>query len=262
MLVLERQKMILSQLKERGSVRVSILASEFNVTEETVRRDLDKLEEKGMLTRSHGGAVAVKEPQKEIPYWFREIAQEREKAVIAHSAIERIVEGDRIILDASTTAWHIAKRLRDMDLTVVTNSIRVAVALSEFEKIDVISVGGQLSKRSLSYVGPQAEDNMRSYHVDKLFLSCAGVDLERGLSDLSAEQASMRRCMLNQADTLYLLADHSKIGVKALSVIGDFEMFDEVITDGSAPESFIAAIRKNGTRVHVVNDQDNSIRGV
>ena len=102
---------------------------------------------------------------------------------------------------------------------------------------------------------------MKSYHVDKLFLSCAGVDLERGLSDLSAEQASMRRCMLNQADTCYLLADHSKIGVKALSVIGDFSHFDEVITDGKVPDEFVEGVRKSGTKVYVVNDQEKSTEG-
>ena len=91
MLVLERQKMILSLLEQDGSVRVSTLAGKFSVTEETVRRDLDKLEEKGLLTRSHGGAVAVKGPEKEVPYWFREIAQEKEKAVIAVAIPEALI---------------------------------------------------------------------------------------------------------------------------------------------------------------------------
>lgn len=252
MLVLERQKLIMNLLGEAGSVRVSDLAERFNVTEETVRRDLDKLEEQGMLHRSHGGAVAAKAREKEVPYWFREITREREKSVIAHRALERIQEGDRVILDASTTAWHIAKRLRDMELTVVTNSIRVAVALSEFEKINVISVGGQLAKRSLSYVGPQAEANMKNYHVDKLFLSCAGVDLDRGLSDLTEQQASMRRCMLGQADKRYLLVDHSKIGVKALAVIGGLDQVDELITDGRASGEFIEQLKNRGMAVDVV----------
>lgn len=254
MLVLERQKRILDKLERIGSVRVTELAQEFGVTEETIRRDLDKLEEEGALRRSHGGAVAAKERGKEVPYWFREITHEKEKATIAHYALELIQEGDRIVLDASTTAWHIAKRLRDMELTVVTNSIRVAVALSEHEKVRVISVGGILSPRSLSYIGPQAVENMSMYHVDKLFLSCAGVDLERGLSDLTDEQASMRRCMLKQADTRYLLTDRSKLGVKALARIAPLQAVDEIIIDERPEGTFVEEAEAMGIKVDVILD--------
>lgn len=253
MLVLERQKKILDKLELTGSVRVTELAVEFDVTEETIRRDLDKLAEQGVLRRTHGGAVSDKSRNREIPYWFREITHEREKTSIAHHALSYISEGDRIMLDASTSAWHIAKRLRDMDLTVVTNSIRVAVTLSELEKVKVISVGGVLAKRSLSYVGTQAEETMRNYHVDKLFLSCAGVDLERGLSDLTDEQASMRRCMIKQADRRFLLTDYSKIGVRAFSVIGACSLIDEMITDHLVPSGFIERARQQGMMVTVVH---------
>lgn len=258
MLVLERQKNILDKLERLGSVRVTDLAREFGVTEETIRRDLDKLEEEGGLRRSHGGAVALKDKGREVPYWFREITHEKEKATIAHHALELIQEGDRIILDASTTAWHIAKRLRDMELTVVTNSIRVAVALSEHEKVKVISVGGLLSPRSLSYVGPQAVENMRQYHVDKLFFSCAGVDVERGLSDLTDEQASVRRCMLKQADTRYLLTDSSKVGVKALAMIGPLNVVDDIIINEMPEGRFVEEARAMDIKVDVILEQQKN----
>lgn len=253
MLVLERRKAITKLLDDQGSVRVAALAARFEVTEETIRRDLDYLESEGRLRRSHGGAVSVQARDQEIPYWFREITHEKEKAAIARCALQYVEEGDRIILDASTTAWHIAKRIRDMDLTVVTNSIRVAVTLSELEKVTVISLGGQLAKRSLSYVGPQAEECMRGYHVNKLFFSCAGIDLERGLSDLTNEQASIRRSMLDQADRRILLVDHGKFGEKALSVVSGFDCIDEIVTNEEAPAETLAQLREAGVIVTVAD---------
>jgi len=257
MLVLERRKAITEVLNERGSVRVAELAVRFEVTEETIRRDLDQLEEEGRLQRSHGGAVAVMARDQETPYWFREITHEKEKAAIARCALRYVEEGDRIMLDASTTAWHIAKRIRDMDLTVVTNSIRVTVALSELDKVTVISLGGQLAKRSLSYVGPHAEENMRGYHVNKLFFSCAGVDLERGLSDLTDEQASIRRSMLNQADRRILLVDHGKFGEKALSIISGFDSIDEIVTDEQTSVETLAKFRETGVTVTVAQSRED-----
>lgn len=259
MLVLEREKVIMELLEQRGSVRVGELAGLFGVTEETVRRDLDRLEEKGVLRRSHGGAVPAQGRENETPYWFREVTQEKEKAIIAREALNHIAEGDRIILDASTTAWHIAKRLRNMELTVVTNSIRVAVALSEFDKVKVIAIGGQLARRSLSFVGPAAEESVRNYHVDKLFLSCAGVDLEHGLSDSTDEQASMRRCMMKQADRRYLLVDHCKFGLKSLAVIGGINLVDEIITDEETSRDLIDQIAGVGVLVSVVQDKNESL---
>ncbi len=139
MLVAERYDKIVSLVNERGSIRVSELSELCGVTEETIRRDLDRLEQQGKLRRSHGGAVSVKETQAETPYFEREVMHQEEKKRIAKAAVARIEPHDRIALDASSTAWYMASILPDVPLTVLTNSIKVALELSSKEKIEVIS---------------------------------------------------------------------------------------------------------------------------
>ena len=242
MLVLERHLNILSLLESQGSARVAELAQQFGVTEETIRRDLDKLEAEGRLRRSHGGAILLKDTGGESPYWWREVAHEKEKEAIAHEAVRRVGSGERILLDASTTAWHMARRLTDQHLVVVTHSIRVAVELAKLSQVEVLFIGGHLVRSSLSLVGPVAERMLGQYHVDRLFLSCRGVDLDHGLSDVTEAQASFKRSMLDRADRRYLLVDHSKFGVKSLARVCRLDRIDEVITDANASPETLEAL--------------------
>ncbi|XEC97698.1 DeoR/GlpR family DNA-binding transcription regulator [Paenibacillus tarimensis] len=243
MLVAERYEKIVQLVNERGSVRVSELSELCEVTEETIRRDLDRLEQAGRLRRSHGGAVSVKD-QPEIPYFEREIIHAEEKKRIAAEAVRRIGPKDRILLDASTTAWYMAAILPDVPLTVLTNSIKVAMELSSKEKIEVISTGGQLAQRSLSYVGPLAERSLDAYYVDKLFLSCKGVHLERGISESNELQARLKQKMIGMADRVVLLADASKFGVQAFTHVADMKEIHEVITDRSLSVSLLSSLNE------------------
>ena len=231
MLVAERQRKIVELVNQRLSVRVTELSKLFSVTEETIRRDLEKLEKDKLLMRSHGGAVSLEEEQGETSYLEREITNAAEKKAIARQAIKHIEQGDQIVLDASTTAWYMAKELPDMPLTVLTNSIKVAIELSKKEQIKVISTGGTLLSQSLSYVGPLAERSINMYHVNKVFLSCKGVHMERGLSDFNEMQALLKKQMMEIADEKILMADSSKFGTRAFSHIAPLSKIDQIITD-------------------------------
>lgn len=232
MLVPERYEKIVSLVNERGSIRVSELSELCQVTEETIRRDLDRLEHSGRLRRSHGGAISVKDTQQpETPYAEREIMHAEEKKRIALEAIKRIGPKERILLDASSTAWYMAASVPDLPLTVLTNSIKVATELSSKEKIEVISTGGILAQRSLSFVGPLAERSLDSYHVDKVFLSCKGVHLDRGISESNELQARIKERMIGIADEVILLADSSKFGVQAFTHVADLAQVNVIITD-------------------------------
>ncbi|MDD9265849.1 DeoR/GlpR family DNA-binding transcription regulator [Paenibacillus sp. GCM10023248] len=250
MLVAERWQRIVQLVNERGSIRVTELSELCQVTEETIRRDLDRLESEGKLMRSHGGAVSVKEAQSEVPFLERETAHADFKNSIAKEAVSHIREGDRIILDASTTAWYMAKLIPDMPLTIITNSMKVALEVSGKEKIQVISTGGLLSPRSLSYVGPLAERSLDMYHVHKLFLSCKGVHIQRGISESTELQALIKRKMISIADETYLLADHSKFGMQSLTQVASWPEIKHVITDGQTPKEDVDRIRDKG--VHVI----------
>ncbi|WP_159881456.1 DeoR/GlpR family DNA-binding transcription regulator [Paenibacillus puerhi] len=252
MLVAERYELIVQVVNERGSIRVSELSELCGVTEETIRRDLDRLESAGRLRRSHGGAVSVKETQAETPYFEREIIHADEKRRIAQEAIKWIQPHDRVLLDASTTAWYMASYLPDIPLTVLTNSVKVASELSGKEKIEVISTGGRLAKRSLSFVGPLAERSMDAYHVDKLFLSCKGVHLERGISESNEQQALVKQKMIGIAEQVILLADASKFGVRAFTHVAELGVADAIITDRGVSEETVAELEERGIRVSIV----------
>ena len=253
LLVAERQKKIVELVNERMSIRVTELSKIFNVTEETIRRDLEKLEKEKLLMRSHGGAVSIEKDHAETSYLEREITNAAEKKAIAMAAVRLIDPNDQIVLDASTTAWYVAKELPDMPLTVLTNSIKVAIELSKKEQIKVISTGGTLLSQSLSYVGPLAERSLSMYHVNKAFLSCKGVHLNNGLSDSNELQALLKSKMIEIADQTILMVDSTKFGARAFSQIGSLTKVDCVISDYKLDEHTKKAIEENSIAVEIAN---------
>ncbi|MCK1983481.1 MULTISPECIES: DeoR/GlpR family DNA-binding transcription regulator [Peribacillus] len=252
MLVAQRHQKIVELVNERSSIRVTELSELFSVTEETIRRDLEKLEKETKLKRSHGGAVSLQEDDSEIHFSERVITNANEKKVIAYEAAKRIVEGDRIILDASTTAWYMSKALPNIPLTVITNSTKVVMELSKKEKIEVISTGGRLLSTSLSFVGPIAEKSLTMYHVNKTFLSCKGIHLEEGLSDSNEGQALLKKKMIERSDAVILMVDSSKFGIKAFSLIVPTSEVDEVITDREIDEASRKLLEKRNVKVTIV----------
>lgn len=247
MLVAERYEKIVEWVDAHGSMRVTELSERCGVTEETIRRDLDKLEQAGRLRRSHGGAVSVKykdESQTEIPYPERAVAHADEKRRIASEAVKLVEPGDRIALDASTTAWYMAAGLPNIPLTVLTNSIKVAAELSAKEQIRVIATGGQLASKSLSFVGPLAERSLDAYHVDKVFLSCKGVHLTKGISESNELQALVKQKMIHIADEVILLADSSKFNIQAFTRVAGMESVGKIITDLGVQDEHVNALNE------------------
>jgi len=183
----------------------------------------------------------------------REITNATEKKEIAIAAVNLIEAGDQIVLDASTTAWYVAKELPDMPLTVLTNSIKVAIELSKKEQIKVISTGGTLLSQSLSFVGPLAERSLGMYHVHKAFLSCKGVHLEKGLSDFNESQALLKKQMMEIADEKILMVDSSKFGTRAFSQIGPLSSIDCMIVDSKVNEQVKQQLEEKNIRVTIVD---------
>ncbi len=249
MLALQRQREILKIIEQVGAVKVTDLAGRFDVTEETIRRDLTMLEKAGRVTRSHGGAVIAQSERHEVPHGQREITNKAEKIRIAEEALKRVEKGDTILLDASSSALFLAQLLPDIPCTVVTNSILTAQTLAEHRHVRVICTGGVFTPLSMSFLGLLAEKNLREYHVNKLFFSCRGVDLERGLSDSGDATAQIKQQMLKIADERILLVDNSKFNVRALSTISDIRAVTDVITDPATDKGICESIRKLGVQV-------------
>lgn len=249
MLAVERNEKILALIHEHGSVRVAELSKLLHVTEETIRRDLDLLHKQGKLRRSHGGAVKIQDAQKETPYFEREVVHVTEKQMIAHEALKHVQPDECILLDASSTAWYMAAIIPNIALTVLTNSIKVALELSSKDKITVISTGGALSPRSLSYIGPLAERSLELYHVDKAFISCKGIHLERGMSESNEFQGRVKQKMIEVADRVYLMSDFSKFGQNSFTYVASCEDVDVIITDNQADENMLAGLADMGVQV-------------
>ncbi len=237
LLARERHREILNRVAEVGGVRVATLAQELAVTPETIRRDLEKLGSEGKLIRIHGGAMPIGNDRRELPLDVRGTVNLSQKRSIARYAVRFVSHGDVIALDASSTAREMSKVLPDIPLTVVTNSIAVATALAERPEVRVISTGGLLDGPSLSYVGPIAEETLARFHIKKAFISCQGVDLLRGLSVTADEHAGIKRRMIDLAETVYLLADSTKFGRKAVEFFAPLSEVDVIVTDAAiSPE--------------------------
>lgn len=251
MLALERHKSILDLLDNSGSVRTVELADYFKVTEETIRRDFEKLELDGRLIRTHGGALRSDDNRRDLPISARQKARVKEKQKIAVAAVAEIREEDTILLDASSTTLRLARILPDISITVITNAHHIISELIGKRNIRVISTGGRLDANSHSYTGSQIDLALRHYRIDKCFLSCRGVDLERGLSEASDENARLKKQMLELSEKTVVLADHSKFGLNSNFYFAGLEELDLLITDPWADRKVVREYRKGGLKIKI-----------
>jgi DeoR family fructose operon transcriptional repressor len=249
----ERQVNLIKLVEELGTIRVSDMSKRFEVTEETIRRDLEKLEKEGFLTRIHGGAISNKKSDSEIPVLKRQEVHMEEKQAIACKAASMVEDGDIIALDASTTALQMTKYLNDKNITVVTNSIGVTLELSKIPSITVITVGGYLLKDSMSFVGASTEKVIEDYHVDKFFFSCIGFDVKRGVSEVNEQQGQIKKRLLSISGELFLLADHSKYGQKSLIKLTNLNKINYLITDNKMAVNDLRTIRNTGVNIIVAD---------
>jgi len=238
MFAVERQKKIIEFLKSDGAVWVSKLSQELGVTEETVRRDLEKLEKQEALVRTHGGAIPVGESNHEMSLEKRKHLNSGAKEKLAKEAAKLVLPGDTVFLDASTTTFYMAKELKNMkDITIVTNSIRIINELSGLTNLKVIGVGGFVSNNQ-SFVGTLACNYIdKNCYANKMFFSSRGVDANGGILDSNEAEWAIKQCMMKNSDKKYYLCDKSKIGRIGFAKLADFEEIDAFITEKDFDEN-------------------------
>lgn len=246
MLAAERKNLILEKLQEEKKVVVSELSIVFGVSEETIRRDLDKLEKEGLAIKGYGGAV-LNENNTDMPFHIRKKRNMAGKQRIAGLIAELIHDGDHIIVDPSTTAVSIMKALRHKKrLTVITNSIEVLVELTDVSGWDIISSGGTLRENYLALVGPRAIESISSFNADKVILSCKGIDLQKGITDANEMFSQVKQTMLRSAAQKILAVDCTKFDQVAFSRICDIAELDMVVTDVKPSEAWLACFEDYG----------------
>jgi DeoR/GlpR family transcriptional regulator of sugar metabolism len=227
-----RRDRILEMIREDGNVKVIELSKIFRVSDVTIRQDLEKLEQDGYIEREHGGAY-LKNIGNQVKSFSLQHKENMElKARIGKKAAEFILDGDCIILDSGTTTTEIARQLTQRkNLTVITNALNIAWLLGAEPGINVIMTGGEFKAPTLSLTGEKAAAFFSNLHVDKLFLATAGISLKAGLTYPSISDLVVKKAMIDSADTVYLVADSSKIGKSSLASLGALSLVNYLITD-------------------------------
>lgn len=240
MLALERRNLILEKLQEEKRVVVSELSQLYNVSEETIRRDLDKLENEGYAIKSYGGAVINENMSIDMPFNVRKNRNVLGKQKIAEIVADMIRDGDQIMLDASTTAVFVAKAIKEKQrLTVITNSIEIMIELADVSGWNIISTGGTMKEGYLALLGSKAEAALRGYYVDKAIVSCKAFDMERGIMDSNDLFAQAKQTMMNSAKESILAVDHSKFDNMSFSKVTDTHNLTAVVTDQKPSEQWL-----------------------
>lgn len=250
MLAIERKKKIMSLLQENNSVLVPELSKYFGVTEETIRRDLEKLEKEGLLIRTYGGAILNESNNVDVPLTIREGTNIRGKQSIGIKVADYIENGDTIMLDSSSTALQVAKAIKTKkNLTVITNSVKIVMELADAKECKVISTGGMLRNSSLSFVGYVTEKLIESYNVNKAIIGCKGIDIDKGITESNEMEAHVKNAMADQSKEVILVVDHSKFDRVSFIKIINFDKIDIIFTDNKLSEEWEQYISKNNIKL-------------
>jgi DeoR family fructose operon transcriptional repressor len=249
MLQLERQIKIVNLLSQTRAVTVVDLARTFRVSQNTVRRDLQALAEKGFLSLTHGGAVLEGGAPMGAPLSQREVSHIEEKRAIGLKAADMVVEGQAIILDAGTTTEQVALALKDKrSLTVITNAINVASSLQGVPGITVVLTGGILNDVTGCVAGFHAEQFLGQFHADKAFISAGGVTAD-SVTNTNAFEVEIKRRMMAAAEESFLVVNGSKVGRTSLVPFARPADFRAIITDTGADKETVDRLRSLGTEV-------------
>ncbi len=250
----DRQARILAELRASTAIRISHLAQELGVSTETIRRDLDRLDSSGLVNRTYGGAAA-------LPFGLEPTVSERhnimvaERGRIAALAAGLVSAGEVLMIDAGSTTAHLARRLgvESRDLTVITNCLAVATALSVNPTIAVILCPGRYDAREGSVHGADAVEFIRRFNANRAIIGASGITVD-GPNEVYPGAAAVKRAMLERARASMLLIDHEKFGRPALEVICPLSAIDELIADAAPTGALAGALGRAGTAVRIAGN--------
>ena len=253
MLIEERRQYIVAQAQQHGRVLVEELSESLGISRITIRKDLDYLQNRGALQRTHGGALlpgsgALSDPSLQE----KEGRHSQEKQRISAAAVSLVQEGQCVLLDSGTTTTAIARALKKFSrLTVITNAVNIAAELSGTD-FEVLLTGGSLRKNSFSLVGPLAEDMLHEMHADILFLGVDGFDLDVGLTTPNVMESRVNRAMVKASSMVVAVCDSTKFNRRSLSKIVDASAIHHVITDSDLPQETAEALRTLNIKLTLV----------
>lgn len=252
-----RRGAIRGYLADRGEVAIALLAAEFEVSEMTIRRDLETLEELGVARRVRGGAISTVSRSYEPPLASRSQDAQEAKALIAEAATHFVDYGETAILDVGSTTLALARRLRDRGgLTIITPSLNAAFELANEPTTRVILTGGIVRPGELSLVGDLAERTFAQLNCDVVFLGVGGIHPEKGLTEYNLDDTRVKRAAIAAASRCVVLADQSKLERICLAQIATLDGIDVLITDADPDHPVLDAVRDAGAEVITVTSEE------
>ncbi len=257
MLASERQYQVLEILRKDKAVNVSELSETLGVSEMTIRRDLLKMEQAGLLKRTFGGAVAAPNfLALQLSFAEKEVVCAQEKGSIGLTAARLIKDGETIAFSAGTTTFQVIRHIGEIEhLIVVTNAMNIAMELANRPNIKLLVTGGSLRERSFALVGPFGEAMMSQIHINKFFLGASGISIEHGVTSLDLLEASMYKAMMKVAEEVIVISDHSKFGRVSLAPIVGIGEVTKIITDTGIPAEYLQRLRERRVEVIVTELQ-------
>ena len=257
----ERHRRIHELLREQRVVRVSVLSEQLGVSEVTIRRDLEVLERRGMLERTHGGAVATQWVRSEPAYRDAASTNPIEKRLIGAAAAALVEQGDALYLNGGTTTLQVFRHLRATGLKVATNHVGIALEAADRD-VELLLLGGHYRAPSNSVVGPFATEALRRTHATKAFIGVEGISVGSGLTTPVAAEAEIARVMIEQTrGRVLVVADHSKIGTVADFVIAPLEEVDALVVDEGCSEAYRQRLTEAGIEVIVAAERASAVSG-
>lgn len=252
----EREIRILELFCDHSVIRVEQLVTELNVTSATIRNDLRRMAQKGLIRRVHGGAVLEKSfTGHEAPFFLRKDAFTKAKQQIGQVAAKEIVDGQTVILDISTTVLEVAKNLkRRKNLIIITNSMHNVLELAENEDIQLVLVGGMLERLEMCMVGPIAIKTLSQFYADKVIIGVGGLSLEKGITDFGLAESEVRKLMIESGKEIIAVADSSKIGKISFVSTAPLQKINKLITDWHIKPAQQDALREQGIDVVVCEE--------
>lgn len=252
MLAIERKREILAILQREKSVLVSELSQKYDVTEETIRRDLDKLEKEGYVKKTYGGAILKQKINEDIPFKVREKTNISQKQKIAKTVVSMIEDGESIMLDSSSTSFMIARSLKHFhDLTVITNSVEILIELSRNKNIKIISTGGLLRESAFSLGGSDATHFLSKFNVDKTILSCKGINMQKGITESNEVEAEMKSTMRECAKQTIWAIDSSKFDKISFITFNQFREGDIVVTETNPSDEWRNYLEEKNVKLFI-----------
>lgn len=250
MLAAERRRVITERIRATGQVVVAALSVEFQVSEETIRRDLEWLEREGIATRIYGGAVLTGNDRVAPPYSIRKNTNIEPKVAIARQLVELIQDGDTLMVDESSTSAYALRALRQKkNITLITNSLELLREMTGLDTWHIISTGGSLKSDVLAHVGPHALQTVASYHARYAIFSCRGINTQLGLADSDDAVVQVKQAMIASCDCTILLADHRKFDRAGLVALGKLDLVDKLITDCAPSVQWQDRLKNSGVEI-------------